>query len=92
MGRSRKGTKNPGKTERRSSLAWWKFEGKARTNVSQNVMQGSTVTALEHCWKSKSKSKQTHGKSLREPVAEWKSPASKPQPEEVANSSRDSEG
>lgn len=47
-------------------------------DVSQDVMQGSTVTALKHCWKSKSKRKRTHGKSLGEPVAEQKSSASKP--------------
>lgn len=92
MGRRRKGTKNPGKTEGGSSLAWWKFEGKARTSVSQDIMQASTVTAHKHCWKSKSKRKRTYGKSLGEPVAEWKSSVSKPQPEEVADSSRDSEG
>lgn len=62
MGRSRKGTKEPRKTQGMSLLDWWKFEGKARTSVSQDVMQGSIVTALKHYWKSKSKRKQTHGK------------------------------
>lgn len=81
--RSRKGTKEPRETEGRSLLAWLKFEGKAKTNVSQDVMQGSTVTALKHYWKSKNKRKQTHGKSLREPMADWKSPSSKPQLEKV---------
>lgn len=62
IGRSRKGTKDPGNIEGRSSLAWWKFEGKARTNVSQDVLQGSTVTALKCCWKKKGQKKANIGK------------------------------
>lgn len=46
----------------------------------------------KYCWRSKRKRKRTNGKSLGEPLAEEKSPACKPQLEEVANSSRDSEG
>lgn len=53
---SRKGTEDPGKTEGRS-LAWWKFEGKAGTSVSQDVTQERAVMTPKYCWRRKRKRK-----------------------------------